>query len=158
MRRQNRPWLPFVILLLAGCTAQAPSAPELAAGEIPATGPAGATLWHWVGQTASPQSAAELALAPAQGGATGAATYYGIRHHGRRTASGEVFNRHALTAAHPRLPLGSSVRVTSLATGASVVVRINDRCRCPGSMIDLSEGAARAIGLYSTGRVRLERL
>jgi len=99
------------------------------------------------------------AIAPAVGPPqTGKASWYGRRHHGRRTASGEPFDRLGMTAAHPRLPFGTRVRVTSLATGQSVIVRVNDRCRCPGVMIDLSEGAARSIGLYSTGPVRMERL
>ncbi|EJT84932.1 rare lipoprotein A [Pseudomonas putida S11] len=56
---------------------------------------------------------------------TGTASYYGSRHHGKRTASGEPFNQHGLTAAHRSLPFGSRVRVTNLANQRSVVVRIN---------------------------------
>lgn len=89
---------------------------------------------------------------------TGTARWYGARHHGLPTASGEPFDRHAMTAAHPRLPLGARVRVTNLANGKAVVVRVNDRCGCRGTLIDLSEGAARAIGMGGTARVRIERL
>ncbi|HSM82513.1 MAG TPA: septal ring lytic transglycosylase RlpA family protein, partial [Nodosilinea sp.] len=58
---------------------------------------------------------------------TGMASWYGPGFHGRRSASGEVFNQNALTAAHRTLPFGTQVRVTNLSTGRSVVVRINDR-------------------------------
>ncbi len=93
---------------------------------------------------------------------TGTARWYGARHHGHPTASGERFDRHAMTAAHRNLPMGTRVRVTNLANNQSVVVRVNDRCRCPNTLIDLSEGAARSIGMVSggggTARVRMERL
>jgi len=108
-------------------------------------------------QPAATQTSDAIALS-AETGQLGKATWYGRRHHGRRTASGETFDRHGMTAAHPSLPFGTRLRVTNLANGASVVVRINDRCRCPSIMIDLSEAAARSIGLLGTGRVRMERL
>jgi rare lipoprotein A len=106
---------------------------------------------------------ARPALTPALAAETGTARWYGARHHGRRTASGEVFDRHGMTAAHRTLPLGTRVRVTNLANNQSVEVRVNDRCRCPNTLIDLSEGAARRIGMATgsgggTARVRLERL
>ena len=89
---------------------------------------------------------------------TGMASYYGMELHGRRTASGQIFNAHGISAAHRSLPFGTQVRVTSLSTGRSVVVRINDRGPfVKGRIIDLSAGAARAIGL-SLGHVRLECL
>jgi rare lipoprotein A len=105
---------------------------------------------------------AGLLAAPACAAETGTARWYGARHHGHPTASGERFDRHAMTAAHRNLPMGSRVRVTNLANNQSVVVRVNDRCRCPNTLIDLSEGAARSIGMVSggggTARVRLDRL
>src|SRR3954466_15335617 len=58
---------------------------------------------------------------------TGAASWYGPGFHGKRTANGETFNTHALTAAHKTLPFGTKLRVTNERTGKSVVVRINDR-------------------------------
>ena len=88
----------------------------------------------------------------------GVASYYGRRFHGRRTANGERFDMHAMTAAHRTLPFGSLVRVTSSRTGKSVVVRINDRGPFHGNrVIDLSTAAARTIGLIrsGTGRVNL---
>jgi rare lipoprotein A len=87
------------------------------------------------------------------------ATYYGQEFAGRRTASGERFNPNALTAAHRTLPFGTRVRVTNSRNGRSVVVRINDRGPfTKGVHIDLSRGAARAIGMSSTSDVRLEVL
>jgi rare lipoprotein A len=89
----------------------------------------------------------------------GLATWYGKRAHGRKTCSGERFNMHSYTAAHRQLPLGSWVRVTNLSNRRWVIVRINDRGTLGhGRIIDLSLGAARALGMRSTGveRVRLD--
>src|SRR3954449_23866 len=77
---------------------------------------------------------------------TGAASWYGPGFHGKRTANGERFNTHALTAAHKTLPFGTQVRVTNEHTGSSVVVRINDHGPyAHGRVIDLSK-AAEAVG------------
>jgi rare lipoprotein A len=82
----------------------------------------------------------------------GMASWYGPGFHGRRTASGQRFNQNALTAAHRTLPFGTLVRVTNVRNGQSVVVRINDRGPFSrGRVIDLSAGAARAIGSYASG-------
>jgi len=89
----------------------------------------------------------------------GFASWYGPGFHGNRTANGERFNMNALTAAHRTLPFNSYVRVTDLATGRSVVVRINDRGPYTGDrIIDLSARAARDLGITDDGtaRVRLE--
>ncbi len=87
----------------------------------------------------------------------GLAVWYGPGFHGRKTASGEIFDMHALTAAHPTLPFGTRVRVTNLRNGRSVVVRINDRGPFGRRyIIDLSYAAARAIGALSATRVRVE--
>jgi rare lipoprotein A len=89
----------------------------------------------------------------------GIASWYGPEYHGRKTSSGEIFNQDALTAAHAYWAFGTQVRVTLLSTGKSVVVRINDRFPShKGRAIDLSRGAAKAIGLIGpgTGQVRLE--
>nr|WP_321910998.1 septal ring lytic transglycosylase RlpA family protein [Paraburkholderia sp. J11-2] len=91
---------------------------------------------------------------------SGEASWYASKFQGRRTASGERYNGGALTAAHRTLPLGTWVRVTSLATGRSVVVRINDRGPfIAGRIIDLSWAAAKALGLpYAHSKqVRIER-
>jgi rare lipoprotein A len=91
--------------------------------------------------------------------AQGWASWYGPGFDGNYTASGEVFNQNALTAAHPSLPMGTQVRVTNLDTGRTVMVRINDRGPYHGGRIlDLSAGAARVIGVMDSGvaPIRLE--
>jgi rare lipoprotein A (peptidoglycan hydrolase) len=89
----------------------------------------------------------------------GTASWYGPGFHGRATASGETFNQHALTAAHRTLPLGTEATVTNLATGQSVQVKINDRGPyVPGRHLDLSQAAAKKIGLTRKGvaKVKIE--
>jgi rare lipoprotein A len=84
----------------------------------------------------------------------GKASWYGAFHHGRRTASGEIFNQNALTAAHRSLPFGTRLRVTNHQTGRSTVVRVNDRGPFKANrIIDLSRAAAQAIGLQGVGLV-----
>ncbi len=93
--------------------------------------------------------------------AEGKASYYGSRHHGRRTASGERFDQHALTAAHRTLPFGTRVKVTNLNNDRTVVVRINDRGpHIRGRIIDLSREAAERLGMLRAGvaPVRVESL
>ena len=83
---------------------------------------------------------------------TGLASWYGTAHQGQRTASGERFDQKALTAAHPSLPIGTMVRVTSAARGTSVKVRINDRGPLTrGRIIDLSSRAASVLKLRGDG-------
>ncbi len=90
---------------------------------------------------------------------TGIASWYGGRFHGRKTASGEAFNMDALTAAHPKLPFGSWVRVRNLGNGRSVDVRINDRGPyIKRRIIDLSRAAARALGVEGTHQVEISLL
>ncbi|MER2267425.1 septal ring lytic transglycosylase RlpA family protein [Methylobacterium oxalidis] len=90
---------------------------------------------------------------------SGVASWYGPGFHGRRTANGERFNTHALTAAHRSLPFGTQVRVTNKSNGRSVVVRINDRGPYMGGrVIDLSNASARAIGVSGVSKVSLARL
>jgi len=89
---------------------------------------------------------------------TGLASYY---KHGKRTANGEAFDPHGLTAAHRTFPFGSRVLVTNLKNGKSVIVRINDRGPfTKNRVIDLSFGAAKVVGLTQTGvaRVKVVRL
>jgi rare lipoprotein A len=84
---------------------------------------------------------------------TGMASWYGADFAGRRTASGERFDPRELTAAHRSLPFGTRVLVTELASGRSVVVRINDRGPFSRNrVIDVSEAAARRIGLIGAGQ------
>lgn len=73
------------------------------------------------------------------------------------TASGERFNTHAMTAAHPTLPFGTRLRVTNVTNGRSVVVRINDRGPyVPGRVVDLSESAAESLGMVERGIVKVK--
>ncbi|UJP06540.1 MAG: septal ring lytic transglycosylase RlpA family protein [Nitrosomonas sp.] len=87
----------------------------------------------------------------------GVATWYGRRYHGSNTASGEVYDMYAMTAAHPTLPLPSYVRVTNLDNGNSVVVRLNDRGPfLSDRLIDLSYTAAYKLGIIANGSGRVE--
>jgi rare lipoprotein A len=84
----------------------------------------------------------------------GLASWYGGKHHGGPTASGERFNKHALTAAHKTLRMHTKVRVTNKRNGRTVVVRINDRGPyVKGRIIDLSERAAQILGMIDAGVV-----
>ncbi len=113
-------------------------------------------------EPALPDHAVDItSIEPAEPSATpigpGVASYYGRRFHGRRTANGERFDMNALTAAHKTLPFGSRVRVTNPRSGASVVVRINDRGPfVRGRHIDLSRAAAEEVGIVRSGHGRVE--
>jgi rare lipoprotein A len=88
----------------------------------------------------------------ASAGSVGTASYYGSEYHGKKTASGEVYNQYGLTAAHNSYKFGTRVKVTNISTGQSVVVRINDRGPFSGNrVIDLSYGAAKQIGMVNSG-------
>lgn len=91
----------------------------------------------------------------------GMASWYGGRHHGGPTASGERFNKHAMTAAHRYFRMNTRVRVTNKRNGRSVIVRINDRGPfVRGRIIDVSEAAAVQLGMKKAGivPVKVERL
>lgn len=92
-------------------------------------------------------------------GEEGIASWYGRPYHGRRAASGEVYNMHDMTAAHRTLPFGTQVRVHNLENGSNTTVRITDRGPfVEGRIIDLSYAAAQAIRMPGTAWVRLEIL
>src|SRR5689334_19420754 len=102
-----------------------------------------------------------IAPAPPPAATIGVASYYGWPYHGRRTASGEIYDMRKMTAAHQTLPFGVSVRVTDLSNNRSVVVRINDRGPFKrGRIIDLSVAAAQQLGIIQKGSatVRVEVL
>jgi len=106
--------------------------------------------------TARPYTALGRSYTPMQSlapySATGVASWYGKRYHGQPTASGEIYDMYAMTAAHPTLPIPSYVRVTDLASGKSVVVRINDRGPFHADrVIDLSYTAAYKLGIVANG-------
>ena len=89
------------------------------------------------------------------------ASWYGHPYHGQRTASGEIYNMNAMTAAHPSLPFGTRLRVCSNRTKRCAVVRVNDRGPfVHGRSLDLSKAAAQSIGVYSegVGEVKITRI
>ena len=140
--RIARLWLAsFSVLMLAACAARSapPSTP-------PATAP-----------SAPPKAILEVRR--------GLASYYGPGFEGKRTASGIIFDKTAMVAAHPTYPFGTVVRVTNLANNRTLDVRVVDRGpakgpRAEGVLIDLSSGAASNLGFIRQGRtkVRLEVL
>jgi rare lipoprotein A len=91
----------------------------------------------------------DIASAP-----NGLASFY---TEGTKTASGESFNTHELTAAHPSLPFGTRLRVTNVSTGQSVTVRVNDRGPyVPGRVVDVSYSAAEALGMVKGGVAKVK--
>lgn len=88
---------------------------------------------------------------------TGLASWYGPPYHNRKGSNGEVYNMHAMTAAHRTFPLGSVVRVTNVKTGESALVRITDRGPfIPGRILDLSLSAARKLDVVKAGVVEVK--
>jgi len=90
----------------------------------------------------------------------GLASFYGEAFQGRTTASGRPFDMNEMVAAHPRYPFGTLLRVTNLTNGQSISVRVQDRgpaqrARAEGVIIDVSRGAAEALGFVRQGRVRV---
>jgi len=91
---------------------------------------------------------------PAQ---TGLASYYGADFHGRRTASGEIFDQWKMTCAHRSLPFGTRLKVTNMENKRSVVVRVNDRGPwVTGRIIDLSYAAAKKLDMIKEGVVKVK--
>jgi rare lipoprotein A len=87
----------------------------------------------------------------------GIASYYHDSLHGRKTASGQVYNKHRLSAAHKTLPLGTRIQVTDAKTGRSIVVRVNDRGPfVKGRIVDLSKEAAKELGIVDRGIARVD--
>jgi rare lipoprotein A len=87
----------------------------------------------------------------------GIASWYGIKFHGRKTSSGEIYNMHQMTAAHKTLPLPVYVHVKNLDNGRSTVVRVNDRGPfVAGRIIDLSYAAAKKLGVKGPGTANVE--
>jgi len=110
---------------------------------------------------ASPQAKAATAkdaTAKAKDAAseTGIASWYGPDFHGKPTSSGEIYDKEKLSCAHRTLPFGSYVLVRNLDNGSSVVVRVNDRGPfAKNRIVDLSEAAARIVGMIPTGTARV---
>lgn len=151
-------------MFLAGCShpkqarVTPPPAPEPAASnESPQ--PAG----EEPGDSEKDESKADLAEPTIPANATpiatetGRASWYGPPYHNRVGSNGEVYNMHAMTAAHRTLPLGTIVRVTNLKTGHSALVRITDRGPfIPGRILDLSLAAARKLDVYLPGTAEVK--
>lgn len=149
----SRGWLGLccALVILASCTphrlssGNSPATAGIASGASPDgvddAGPAGADR--------EPTTAAAKKVLQ-----IGVASYYGRRFHGRKTASGEIFDMYALTAAHRTLPWGTIIRVTNIANRRSVEVKVNDRGPYVGDRIlDLSYAAARRLGMLEAGAV-----
>ncbi len=139
--------LTILLFLLAGCgqpkqtPLNVPSAPALSSTASPSSSHSGSAA-----EPAIPADAIPLATE------IGRASWYGPPYHNRRGSNGEVYNMHAMTAAHRTLPLGSIVRVTNLKTGHTALVRITDRGPfIPGRVLDLSLAAARKVDVYQPG-------
>jgi rare lipoprotein A len=154
------------ISLLSGCghsrhaQANAPPPPPPEAPAAPASHPKGEAKGDHL-----PSTEADLAEPTIPANArpieteTGRASWYGPPYHNRVGSNGEVYNMHAMTAAHRTLPLGAVVRVTNLNTGHTALVRITDRGPfIPGRILDLSLAAARKLDVYvpGTAEVRVE--
>ncbi|MGO8695525.1 MAG: septal ring lytic transglycosylase RlpA family protein [Rectinemataceae bacterium] len=124
---------------------------------MPRSAPAVALVAFALAAFAAGASAQTAILSPSAAGAdtggfSGIASWYGPEFAGRTTSSGEVYDPAKLTAAHRSLPFGSYVLVRNLDNGSSVIVRVNDRGPfAAGRVIDLSEAAARLIGMLPTG-------
>jgi rare lipoprotein A len=131
--------------------------PDLASPSSPfAAQPSAANATNTSSTTETQPASAEAATGWTE---EGIASWYGPRFQGKRTANGERFNTNELTAAHKSLPFGTRVRVKSLVDGKEVIVRINDRGPfIKGRIIDLSNAAAKAIGMIGIRRVEIARL
>lgn len=130
-----------VVFLLAACS----SGPDAATGAQR--------------QAGQPHSVNSVTYAPREEpgyDTVGIASWYGKRYHGRRTASGEIFDMNSATAAHRTLPFGTRVQVTNLENGRSAVLKINDRGPFVSRrIIDVSRHAAQALGFVQQGTVRV---
>lgn len=166
-RRELRRYACAALLaLLAGCVAvppaeQAPSppvGPQPPSPAPPSAPPPELPPSLPPTQAATPSPPAEVA--DSEVGVLvgrGLASWYGGQLHGRRTASGERFDREDFTAAHRTLPFGARLCVRSMVNGKAVVVRVNDRGPfVPGRVIDLSQAAAEELGMTGLGIKQVE--
>ena len=148
-RAPSRVWVTWLLastlVMLAACAPKKiPNAPPTAPKPAPGT------------TTPPPTTAPAKPLETKEG----LASYYGPGFEGRVTASGAKFDKTAMVAAHPTYPFGTVIRVTNLANGRRVIVRVVDRgptkpVQAEGVLIDLSSGAARNLGFANSGRTRV---
>jgi len=155
----------LLIALLSSCghpkqaRVNVPPPPPSSTGELPPAQPSPKSAPNAESPTpAKPDEDADLAEPSIPPDAepivteTGLASWYGPPYHNRRGSNGEVYNMHAMTAAHRTFPLGSIVRVTNVKTGSHTLVRITDRGPfIPGRILDLSLAAARRVDVWQPG-------
>lgn len=138
-------WVMFIAPIIAQTVAGEPSTEELTIPESQAV----------VIDSLHTQEPPGVEEAPP--GETWVASYYGRGFHGRRTASGEVYNQYAMTCAHKSLPFQTLLKITNPRTGKNVIVRVTDRGPfIRGRDIDLSYGAAKEIGMIAAGVMKVE--
>jgi len=141
----------LITAFLSSCAAPPPPKPPVPDAALPPTQRPYKVFGVWYYPIPSAQGFVE----------DGFASWYGPGFHGKRTSNGEVYDMHAMTAAHKTLPMGTALRVTRTDTGTSIVVRLNDRGPfVAGRIIDLSYSAAHALGMIGSGTapVRIEAL
>jgi peptidoglycan lytic transglycosylase len=164
-------WALSIVTLLTACghrqqaRVQVPSPPPPAA-TTPAPAPTSPTKPSATTTKSKPETAEEKdeeIVIPADAKPllteTGTASWYGAPYHNRKSSNGEVYNMHAMTAAHLTFPLGSIVRVTNLKTNHMALVRITDRGPfVEGRVLDLSYAAAKKLDVWQPGlaQVKLE--
>ena len=113
--------------------------------------------WKSISKVCAAAAAMAVVTGPTLAESLGVASYYGKGFHGRRAANGEIFNMNAMTAAHKSLPFGTRLQVTNMSNGKSVVVRIQDRGPfIRGRVLDLSFGAAKALGMIQSGTTKIK--
>jgi rare lipoprotein A len=160
-----------LVVLLAACSSSAPSpqsnvtsgfapsAYQVPASPRVATGSGAVPKGGGVYKVGNPYQVAGQWYQPREEPGydrVGIASWYGEDFHGRKTSNGELYDMTALTAAHPTLPMPSYAYVTNLANNRTVLVRINDRGPyARGRLIDLSNGAARALGVITHGTAQV---
>jgi len=143
-----------VCAALAGCVTDDSVARRTDAPRAVAAAPSGQ---HGARPKAAAARRHAVAREAAGYSAVGLASWYGAGFHGRRTADGERFDMHSLTAAHRTLPMHCTVRVTNLANHRSLLVRVNDRGPYVGHrLIDLSAAGAKLLGFYDRGVARVK--
>ncbi len=173
MRKKNRGLTPILFCaLLAACGTSKRSVyyqddgpPDRIPGDIASVPDATPRIEPILPRNSRPYVALGRSYTPLTGDVAfrerGIASWYGKQFHGNRTASGEIYDMFAMTAAHPTMPLPSYARVTSVRTQQSVIVRVNDRGPfAHGRVIDLSYAAASRLGIAATGtgEVEVERI
>jgi len=98
-----------------------------------------------------------VSLADAQTGEENVANFYSDKFEGKKTASGEVYDKNALTASHKKLPYGTKVKVTNVDNGKSVVVTVNDRMAASNpAVIDVTRHAAEELGFVKSGKAKVK--